>query len=158
MSRVLFQPVLNKEQLSTGLDHTQFTDNANLINSYPYYCDRILQNCASCLNNLPCFNATLRCITVGTKAYIFTPNYSKTSFNILTFFWPCISVYHASTCFEHMVLIIRRSKLHYTASGIITPIGGQPVHEMATYRCDDNQRLCNAILTSWWWAPCARNM
>ena len=33
-----------------------------------------------------------------------------------------ISLFHASTCFEHM-LIIRRSKLHYTASGIITPIG-----------------------------------
>jgi len=43
------------------------------------------------------------------------------------------------------VLIIRRSELHYTASGIITPIGGhlmhrlreEPVHETATYRCDD---------------------
>ena len=28
------------------------------------------------------------------------------------------------------VLIIRRSKLHYTASGIITPIGGRPVHRL----------------------------
>ena len=35
--------------------------------------------------------------------------------------------------FRAHVLIIRRSKLHYTASGIITPIG---VHETATYRCD----------------------
>jgi hypothetical protein len=34
-----------------------------------------------------------------------------------------ISLLHASTCFEHHVLIIRTSKLHYTASGIITPIG-----------------------------------
>ena len=25
-------------------------------------------------------------------------------------------------------LIVRRSKLYYTASGIITPIGGRPVH------------------------------
>jgi len=43
------------------------------------------------------------------------------------------------------VLIIRRSKLYYTASGIITPIGGrllsQPVHETATSRCDDT-RCC----------------
>ena len=31
-----------------------------------------------------------------------------------------ISLFHASTCFERYVLIIRRSKLHYTASGIIT--------------------------------------
>ena len=81
--------------------------------------------------------------------------------------------------FRAHVLTIRRSKLHYTASGIITPIGGrlvqglresslslckialyslwdhhiyrwqsraqfervlsQPVHETATYRCDDTR-------------------
>jgi hypothetical protein len=28
------------------------------------------------------------------------------------------------------VLIIRRSKLYYTASGIITPVGGRPVHRL----------------------------
>jgi len=27
-----------------------------------------------------------------------------------------------------VVLIIRRSKLYYTASGIVTPVGGRPVH------------------------------
>ena len=37
------------------------------------------------------------------------------------------------------VLIISRSKLHYTASGIISLIGGRPVHEAATYRCDDTR-------------------
>jgi len=42
---------------------------------------------------------------------------------------------NASTCFEHYVLehyvlIIRRSKLYYTASGIITPVGGSPVHRL----------------------------
>ena len=31
--------------------------------------------------------------------------------------------------FEH-VLIVRRSKLYYTASGIITPIVGLPVHRL----------------------------
>ena len=45
-----------------------------------------------------------------------------------------------------VVLIITRSKLYYTVSGIITlcrwPSGAQverpqPVHRMATYRCDD---------------------
>jgi len=54
-----------------------------------------------------------------------------------------ISLFHASTYFEHHVIIIRRSKLHYTASGIITPIGGRPVHrlrETATCRCDDTRR------------------
>jgi len=34
----------------------------------------------------------------------------------------------SSTCFEHYVLIIRRSKLYYTASGITTPVGGPPVN------------------------------
>ena len=27
-----------------------------------------------------------------------------------------------------VVLIIRRSKLYYTTSGIVTPVGGRPVH------------------------------
>ena len=31
-----------------------------------------------------------------------------------------ISLFQASTCFEHHVLIVRRAKLYYTASGIIT--------------------------------------
>jgi hypothetical protein len=32
-------------------------------------------------------------------------------------------------CFEY-ILIVTRSKLHYTASGIITPIGGRPVNRL----------------------------
>ena len=49
-----------------------------------------------------------------------------------------------------VVLIIRRSKLYYAATSIITPVGGrpvhrlrelQPVHRTATYRCDDT-RCC----------------
>ena len=28
------------------------------------------------------------------------------------------------------MFIIRRSKLYYTASGIITPVGGRPVHRL----------------------------
>jgi len=37
--------------------------------------------------------------------------------------------------FQAHVPIIRRSKLHYTASGIITPL----VHETATYKCYDTR-------------------
>ena len=33
-----------------------------------------------------------------------------------------ISLFHASTCFEHHVLIVRRSQLYYTASSIVTTI------------------------------------
>ena len=50
------------------------------------------------------------------------------------------SLFYTATCFEHHVLIVRRSKLYYAASGIITPIGGRPVHSRwyhHTYRCDD---------------------
>ena len=50
-----------------------------------------------------------------------------------------VSLFHASTFSEHHVLIVRRSKLYYTASGIITPIGGSPVHGTATYRRDDTR-------------------
>ena len=43
----------------------------------------------------------------------------------------CFTVNFVSSpyMFRAHVLIIRRSKLHYTASGIITPIGGRLVHE-----------------------------
>ena len=41
--------------------------------------------------------------------------------------------------FRAHVLIIRRSKLHYTASGIITPIGGRLMH---TLREDSYLNLC----------------
>jgi len=48
-----------------------------------------------------------------------------------------ICLLYASTCFEHCVLIVRRSKLYYTASGIITvcrwPYRARPVHVTATY-------------------------
>ena len=53
-----------------------------------------------------------------------------------------MSLFHASACFEHHVLIVRRSKLYYTASGIITQVErvlSQPVHGTATYRCDDTR-------------------
>jgi len=45
--------------------------------------------------------------------------------HIFLFYNKCIN---ACTCFDHYVLIIRRSELYYTASGIITPVGGRPVH------------------------------
>ena len=47
--------------------------------------------------------------------------------------------------FRAHLLIVRRAKLYYTVSGIITLIGGRPVHRLrgrdgtATYRCDDTR-------------------
>jgi len=39
--------------------------------------------------------------------------------------------------FRAHVLIIRRSKLHYTASGIVTPIGGRLVHRLMDNKAFD---------------------
>ena len=50
-----------------------------------------------------------------------------------------ISLLYASKCFEHYVLIIRRSKLYCTASSIVTPVGGRPVHSpLSTSAPDDH--------------------
>jgi len=71
--------------------------------------------------------------------------------------------------FQAHVLIIRRSKLHYTACGIITPIGGRLVHENATYRCDDtrgcvmqfwppeDEHMCSKHVEAWNKTYCETN-
>ena len=46
-----------------------------------------------------------------------------------------ISLFYASTCFERYVLIVRRSKLYYTASGIFTPVGVM----IPEAKCDDTR-------------------
>ena len=57
-----------------------------------------------------------------------------------------MNLFHASTCFEHMCSssggqnYIKQSLVRgERTSGIITPIGGRPVHGTATYRCDDTR-------------------
>ena len=47
------------------------------------------------------------------------------------------------------MLIIRRSKLYYTASGIITPVGGRPVHRSNSIFTFANDRaLSNNLFNS----------
>ena len=41
-----------------------------------------------------------------------------------------MSLLNASHVSSTVVLIIRRSKFYYTASGIITPVGGRPVQRL----------------------------
>jgi len=67
----------------------------------------------------------------SSRSWDLTPKLTNNTFFILVInqlnaqnFCFTVSLLHVSTCFEHHVLIIRRSKLYYTASGIITPIGG----------------------------------
>ena len=53
---------------------------------------------------------------------------------------PSINIFVASIIpLTRSLAFITRSKLYYTVSGIITPVGGCPVHGMATYRCDDTR-------------------
>jgi len=51
-----------------------------------------------------------------------------------------ISLLHSSACFEHYCAHHQEVKLYNTASGIITPVGGRPVHKRTT-KCDDT-RCC----------------
>ena len=44
-----------------------------------------------------------------------------------------------------VVLIIRRSKLYYTASGIVTPASGRPVHGLREECAPDGHLQCMAI-------------
>ena len=50
-----------------------------------------------------------------------------------------ISLFSSLYMFRVHVIIVRRAKLYYTVSGIITPIGGCTVHGTTTYRCDDTK-------------------
>ena len=70
-------------------------------------------------------------------------------FFFLIFCWPCVSIYlflninqlealnfcnkfiSSLYMFRVHVLIVRRAKLYYTVSGIITHIGGRPVHRFS---------------------------
>ena len=50
--------------------------------------------------------------------------------------------------FRAQVLMVRRPKLYYTVSGIITPIGGRPVHRLredciVQFWPPDDEHLCS---------------
>ena len=49
-----------------------------------------------------------------------------------------MSLLYASTCFENYVLIVR-SKLYYTAPGIITAVGGRPACKTSTTQNQPHQ-------------------
>ena len=76
-----------------------------------------------------------------------------------------VHLLYASTCFEHSILKIWRSKFYYTAPVIITNVGGRPVHRLREDCARDGylqvwqyQMLYNTILTSRCWENCAPNM
>ena len=50
-----------------------------------------------------------------------------------------IRLFQACTCFEHMCSSSGGQKLYYTVSGIITPIGGRPVHRLI----EDDEHMCS---------------
>ena len=84
-----------------------------------------------------------------------------------TFCWPCIAVYLSQyltnlmhkicftisfiSClymFRAYVLIIKRSKLHYTASGIITPIGVKQILCIKLVKYWDKHILCSITFSA----------
>jgi len=60
--------------------------------------------------------------------------------------------------FRAHVLIIRNSKLHYTASGMITPIGDRLVHEIAMqFWPPDDEHMCSKHVEEWNKTYCETN-
>ena len=55
-----------------------------------------------------------------------------------------MSLFHASICFEHMCSSSWGQNC--IIQHLVSPVGGRPVHETATYRCDDT-RCC--IIQFW---------
>jgi hypothetical protein len=89
-----------------------------------------------------------RNMSCSTRSH-YSGNKTLNNYYFFTFCWPCVSLYLSyyltnlmyKICFiisfisrlymfRAHVLITRRSQLHYTASGIITPIGGCLVHRL----------------------------
>ena len=70
---------------------------------------------------------TLIWIKFAKNKYIFYIYLNINQLDALNFI---MSLFHACICLEHYVLIVWRSKLYYTASGIITPKDGRPVHRL----------------------------
>jgi len=72
----------------------------------------------------------------------------------LVYFRP---VHVSSTCAHHQEVKISLHSLwyHHTyrwpSRAQVERVLSQPVHETATHTVWWYQRLCNAILTSWWW-------
>ena len=74
--------------------------------------------------------ATVHCLQFYTYKYLIQNYDNSTILRIFIFCWPCISSqivvnnliysFHLSTCFEHQVLIIRRSNCINTSSGTIS--------------------------------------
>jgi len=83
-----------------------------LIQFYPGVLVAVYLLCLFCITNIDVSLTAHLCIFISVINQLDAQNFCFT-----------ISLLYASTCFEHCVLIIRSSKLHYTASGIITTIG-----------------------------------
>ena len=91
--------------------------------------------CFSCITNLfedAVGNSSLlaSCTLTPSLSHFFKSQYLTNLMHKICF---TISFISCLYMFRAHVLIIRRSKLHYTASGITKPIGGRLVHETTTY-------------------------
>ena len=64
-----------------------------------------------------------------------------------------ISFISCLNMFRAHLLLIRRSKLHYTASGIITPIGGR----LVKFWPPDDEHMCSKHVEAWNKTYCKTN-
>jgi len=125
-------------------------DAQNLFHNKFYFMP--LHVSSTCAHHQVCWPC---CISVYLSQYL-TNLMHKICFTIS--FISCLYMFRAH------VLIIRRSKLHHTVSGIITPIGGPSraqVERRATYRCDntrdcvmqfwppDDEHMCSKHVEAW---------
>ena len=105
---------------------------------------------------------SLQLLAVTYPFYIYLNINQIDALNFCNEFISCLYMFRAH------VLIVRRSKFYYTASGIITPIGGRPVHrsvnlctgrpptECEDTRCciiqfwpPDDEHLCSKHVEAW---------
>ena len=114
------------------------------LDSVAYYTPRLYCTAYCSLATKPVQHVTVQnsagnCNTMVSLSQYLTNLMRKICFTAS--FISCLYMFRAN------VLIIRRSKLHYTASGIITRIGGRLVHE--TVQCNFDLLMMST---------CARNM
>ena len=79
-------------------------------------------------------NLTPSCDVTKVDIFYLHPVYLFININKLDALNFIISLFQTSTSFEHTCSSSGGQKLYYTVFGIITPIGGRPVHGTATYR------------------------
>jgi len=108
--------VLKTVPAASGTGHTTCTATAGTVFNTPH------DGCCDTRKMKSSFAVNKYLHTVASVGFLFTFNYDARNHELKKCTNSCFitRLWYAFTCFEHYVLIIRRSTLYYTASGIIT--------------------------------------